>query len=451
MKLRQEEGKDMKAIVKQLTILCMALAIAVGMLPMLGGQTAYAESETDVTKDGVTYHLWYGSEAASVAVRSYNGSATQVVLHESVTCNGTTYKTGDTNNTFFIEKTAFAGNTKITQITIPDGYFAINEGSFKGCTSLKNYYLKGTIVSVDNMKNSGIGMDASGNPIAGVTVYTKEGSNVDKAIKELNNSRTSGYKITLKYETNPYNTGVAKSTTNCNIGGGTSNNTENQKGADGTYYSRGASEKAINKAIASLKNDKDPKGTSFGLLQAKAKGAAKNSVTLGWTSVKGAKKYVVYGNACNVGKKVNKYVKLKTTTKKSITIKKIKGKKVKKGTYYKFMVVALDKNNRVIGSSKTVHVATKGGKVGNDKTVTTAAKKNKVALKKGKTFRLKAKAVPASKKLKVRRHRKISYESSNSKIATVKNGVITAKKKGTCYVYAYAQNGVFKKIKVTVK
>ena len=30
-------------------------------------------------------------------------------------------------------------------------------------------------------------------------------------------------------------------------------------------------------------------------------------------------------------------------------------------------------------------------------------------------------------------------------------GVIKGKKKGTCYIYAYAQNGVFAKIKVTIK
>ena len=52
----------------------------------------------------------------------------------------------------------------------------------------------------------------------------------------------------------------------------------------------------------------------------------------------------------------------------------------------------------------------------------------------------------------LRRHRKLSYESSNTKVATVtKKGVIRAKAKGTCMVYVYAQNGVYKKIKVTVK
>ena len=42
-----------------------------------------------------------------------------------------------------------------------------------------------------------------------------------------------------------------------------------------------------------------------------------------------------------------------------------------------------------------------------------------------------------------------------SKVAHVaavsSKGVITAKAAGICYVYAYAQNGVFKTIKVTVK
>lgn len=112
----------------------------------------------------------------------------------------------------------------------------------------------------------------------------------------------------------------------------------------------------------------------------------------------------------------------------------------------------MDANGKVISTSKTIHVATTGGKVGNDKKVTTAAKKGKVTLKKGKTFKLKAKAIPASKKLKVRRHRKIQYETSSSKIATVSaKGIIKAKGKGTCYVYAYTQNGVFAKVKVTVK
>ena len=48
-------------------------------------------------------------------------------------------------------------------------------------------------------------------------------------------------------------------------------------------------------------------------------------------------------------------------------------------------------------------------------------------------------------------HRKICYSSSNPDIATIdKNGLIKAKRKGKCSVYAYAQNGVYKEVKVTV-
>lgn len=194
--------------------------------------------------------------------------------------------------------------------------------------------------------------------------------------------------------------------------------------------------------------EEEPDGTAFGLLQARAGKATKRSVQIRWKQVSGAKSYIIYGNKC--GKK-NKYVKLTTTTSSSLTFKIVAGKKVKKGTYYKFLVYALDGRGNKITASKTIHVATKGGKVGNDKAVKTAAKKSNVTLGKGKTFRLKAKAIPASRKLKVHRHRRIAYESSNNKVASVSpSGVIKAKGSGTCYVYAYAQNGVFKMIRVTV-
>ena len=52
----------------------------------------------------------------------------------------------------------------------------------------------------------------------------------------------------------------------------------------------------------------------------------------------------------------------------------------------------------------------------------------------------------------IKKHRKVSFESSNPEIATVsKSGKITALKRGKCTIYAYAQNGVYKKVKVTIK
>jgi len=127
--------------------------------------------------------------------------------------------------------------------------------------------------------------------------------------------------------------------------------------------------------------------------------------------------------------------------------------KLKKGTYYKFIVVALDKDHKVISTSKLIHAATRGGKVGNRRKVTVKKSVIRKAkkLKKGKSLKLKAKAIAQSKKRKVKKHVSIRYESSSTSIASVsKKGVVKAQNKGTCYIFAYAQNGVYKKIKVKV-
>ena len=224
-----------------------------------------------------------------------------------------------------------------------------------------------------------------------------------------------------------------------------------QKGKDGTAVGPGASAAAAQNAITSIKSDTDPKGSVFNKLKLSSTKQTKKSISLKWTKVSKASKYVIYGNKCGNS---NKPKKLTTVSGNKKTFKNIKGKKLKKGTYYKFIIVALDKNNKVVSTSKIIHVATKGGKAGNHKSVTvkksvlTKAKR----LKKGKSLKLEAKAVPQSLKLKVKKHVEVRYESTNKKIATVsKKGVVKAKKKGSCYVYAYAQNGVCKKVKVTVK
>lgn len=203
---------------------------------------------------------------------------------------------------------------------------------------------------------------------------------------------------------------------------------------------KGTSVAAADKFVKALKNDNDPKGSVFNSLKAKAVNPKKTSVKVTWSKISGAKGYIVYGNRCG-----KSYKKLKTVTGKSFTQKKLK-----KGTYYKYLIMAYDKNNKIISTSKTIHVATKGGKVGNYKKV--KLNKNSKTLKKGKTFKLKATCVKESKKLKVKNHRKVKYESTNTKIATVSaKGKIKAKKKGTCKVYAYAQNGVSNVITIKVK
>ena len=75
--------------------------------------------------------------------------------------------------------------------------------------------------------------------------------------------------------------------------------------------------------------------------------------------------------------------------------------------------------------------------------------KTKLSLKKGASKKVTAKLKAGKKKVDI--HRKVAWESDNISVATVKNGKIKGVKAGTCYVYAYAQNGVTAKIKVTVK
>ena len=110
--------------------------------------------------------------------------------------------------------------------------------------------------------------------------------------------------------------------------------------------------------------------------------------------------------------------------------------------------MALDSSNNVISTSKTCHVGTSGGKAGNPTKVTTKVKKNKVTVKVKKTFKLAGKQTGKS----VKKHRTVKYESSKPTVATVSSkGVIKGVKKGKCTVYAYTQNGVHVKVKVTVK
>lgn len=77
------------------------------------------------------------------------------------------------------------------------------------------------------------------------------------------------------------------------------------------------------------------------------------------------------------------------------------------------------------------------------------ASKRKLSLKKGKSFRLNAKNVRQSKNQG--NNKESYYESSNPKVATVsQKGVIRAKKKGKCTIYAYVRDRICSKVKVTV-
>jgi len=210
-------------------------------------------------------------------------------------------------------------------------------------------------------------------------------------------------------------------------------------------------------AILNANKDTDIGGSTFATLQARADKTKTKQIRLKWKKVEGADGYIIYGAKCNKGKKKNAYKLIKTIDKQTTT--SFTHKKLSKGTYYKYIVRAykeIEGTKVSIAVSKTIHASTKGGSFGNAKSVTfkTSSKLKKkkgiytLKIKKGKTYKLKASEKREGKKIK--KHRAIAYETSNTAIATVsKKGVIKGKKKGTCYIYAYAQNGKF--VRLTVK
>jgi len=199
-------------------------------------------------------------------------------------------------------------------------------------------------------------------------------------------------------------------------------------------------------SIAVISNDGDPAGASFADIQLQSPSQKKNSIRLKWNHVPGATGYALYGNACGKGNRFELITELAGT---SYTHTGLKA-----GTYYKFTVVAYqigaDGIKKVVASARTIHVATKNGKVTNYKKV--KANKKKLTLKVKGKFNLAATLVIADKKLTVKNHRKLAYESSDTSVVTVsKKGRLKAVGKGKAIIYIYSQSGTYAKVKVTVK
>ncbi len=190
------------------------------------------------------------------------------------------------------------------------------------------------------------------------------------------------------------------------------------------------------KQILKTASKKEAAGSTFTLLQLRGKAASGTSVKLTWKKVSGAGKYEIYG--CKFGGKLKK---IGTVAGTSYTQKKLK-----KGKYYKYIVAAVN-GSKTLAISRAVYVGTKGGKAGNYSSVKLST--TSLTLKAGKSKKITAALKRSAKKMTV--FRKVAWESSNVRVATVKNGKIKAVKKGSCYIYAYAQDGTCAKIKVKVK
>ena len=196
------------------------------------------------------------------------------------------------------------------------------------------------------------------------------------------------------------------------------------------------------------------KTKGFGRLKVRSVNQTKTSITLEWSKLDGVDGYLVYGNRCNTSTKTYKYKKLATITNGRTWTHK----NLKKGTFYKYIVKAykiVDGKKVVTDTSASIHVITQGSKYGIARSVSVTKignKKNvsKITLKKGKTAQITVKEIKKDKK--IRHHRNLCYESSDTVVATVTpEGLIQAVGKGTCTIWVYAQNGVYAALTVTVK
>ena len=118
-----------------------------------------------------------------------------------------------------------------------------------------------------------------------------------------------------------------------------------------------------------------------------------------------------------------------------------------------YFVVAykmVDGKKVYIARSNYLHVAMLDNKQINAKSV--SANKTDVVLTKKQIFTIQAKIKLENGKKLLLHTVEYRYYTSNAKVAKVSSdGVITAKGAGSCTIYVLANNGAYKKIKVTVK
>lgn len=115
----------------------IAFFILVALLPVLA--SAY-----DAEIDGIYYNL--SGDEAEVTYRdySYNAYSGDVVIPQSVSYNGQTYRV--TSIGFY----AFQNCSDLTSITFPEGLTSIDSWAFKGCTGLTTVSLPRTLTDIGN-------------------------------------------------------------------------------------------------------------------------------------------------------------------------------------------------------------------------------------------------------------------------------------------------------------
>lgn len=192
-----------------------------------------------------------------------------------------------------------------------------------------------------------------------------------------------------------------------------------------------------------------------GRLMMKAVASGSKALKLRWTKVNNAAGYDIYMAKCSYKGRSYTFKKVKTISGNK-TFTWTYGKLSKHTAYKGYVRAYTIKNGKkvYVRRSPMVHAFT--GNYRNSLTNPKSIKVNKtsVSIANGKTATIEATVTKVRSGLGFpdKHEARVRYLTTNKKIAKVNSaGRITAKSKGTCYVYAYAQNGLWKTVKVTVK
>ena len=170
-----------------------------------------------------------------------------------------------------------------------------------------------------------------------------------------------------------------------------------------------------------------------------------------WSRVEGADGYYIYGARCNKKKKKEKIELIKDITSKTKTT--FVQTKLKKNTWYKYEIIAykkIDGKKITFARSLDLHTLTRGNKKYTNPSKVVAP--SKLVLRLGHTKHIKAKVSLAKRKKTDWHTARVRFLVSNKNVVSISmKGKITARKKGVCNIFAVAQNGKYKKIKVIVK
>ena len=196
------------------------------------------------------------------------------------------------------------------------------------------------------------------------------------------------------------------------------------------------------------------KRKDLSIQRATGKQKGSSGIKLTWSKWKGASGYEVYWSYCDGKKNYKKLKTVKGTAKRTCTHTKLK-----KDRAYKYYIATYKMKNgkkKYVAKSPVIHVAMKYEKRTNAKKITLSKTKAVLSLtgrKYKKTFQIKAKVKKENSKRNLLTHvAGLRYYTDDKKVAKVsRKGKITAKGKGKCTIYVIANNGVSKRIKVTVK